>query len=86
MSGTRLLGLISSTSGFSHWLGQEQEPPSPVIFSEKATQTSGICFEVKIGFGLYISKLKFWLCFVTFPSVCLVFGLGGVGTSLPHRK
>jgi len=86
VSGTRHLGFISSTSGFSRWLGQEQKAPSPVIFYEKATQMPGICIEVKIGFGRCISKLKFWLCFVTFPGVCLVFGLGGAGTSLPPRK
>jgi len=54
---TRPPGFISSTSGFSRWPGQEQEAPSSVIFSEKATQTSGIRFEVKFGFGLCISKL-----------------------------
>jgi len=57
VSETRPPGFISSTSGFSRWPGQEQEAPSSVIFSEKATQTSGIRFEVKFGFGLCISKL-----------------------------
>jgi len=57
-----------------------------VLFSEKATQTSGICFEVKFCFGLCISKLKFRLCFVTIPDICLAFSLGGAGTSLPPRK
>ena len=86
VSGTHLPGFISSTSGFSRWLGQEQEAPSPVIFSEKGMQTTGICFGVKIGFSLYISKLKFWLCFAMFPGVCLAFGLGGAGTSFtPHK-
>jgi len=83
---TRPPGFISSTSGFSRWPGQEQEAPSPVISSEKATQTSGICFEVKIGFGLCISKLKFRLYFATFPGVCLAFASGGAGTSLPPRR
>ena len=56
VSETRPPGFISSISGFSRRPGQEQEAPSSVIFSEKATQTSGIRFEVKFGFGLYISK------------------------------
>jgi len=47
VSETRLPGFISSTTGLSRWPDQEHEAPSPVIFSEKATQTSGICFEAK---------------------------------------
>ena len=86
MSGTRLPGFISSTGGFSRWPGQEQEALSPVIFSEKSTHTSGICFEVKFCFGLCISKLKFRLGFVTISDVCLAFASGGAGTSLPPRK
>ena len=90
VSETRLPGFISSTTGFSRWPGQKQEAPSPVIFSEKATQTSGICFEVKFCFGLCISKLKFRVCFVTIPDVCEAFASGGAGTStgtsLPPRR
>jgi len=86
VSETRLPGFISSTTGFSRWPGQEQETPSPVIFSEKATQMSGICFEVKFCFGLCISKLTFRLCFVTILDVCLEFASGGAGTSIPPRK
>jgi len=86
VAGTRLPGFISSSTGFSRWPGQEQEAPSPVILSEKATQTSGMCFEVKFCFGLCISKLKFRLCFVTIPDVCLAFASGEAGTSLTPRK
>ena len=86
VSATRLPGFISSTTGFSHWSGQEQEAPSPVTFSEKATQTSGICFEVKFRSGLCISTLKFWLRFVTIPYVYLAFASGGAGTSSPPRR
>jgi len=75
VSGTRLPGFMSLTSRFSRGPVQEQEAPFPVIFSEKATQTSGICLEVKFSFGLYICKLKFWLCFATFPGLCLAFAL-----------
>jgi len=54
--------------------------------SDKATQTSGICFEVKFCFGLCISKLKFRLRFVTIPDVCVAFASGGAGTSIPPRR
>ena len=73
VSETRLPGFVSSTTGFSRWPGQKQEAPPPVIFSEKSTHTSGICFEVKFRFGLCTSKLKFRLGFVTIPDVCLAF-------------
>jgi len=78
--------MVLRVRGFSRWPGQEQEAPSPVIFSEKATQTSGICFGVKFCFGLCISKLKFRLCFVTVPDVCLAFASGGAGTSFHPRR
>ena len=86
MSETRLPGFISSITGFSRWPGQEQEAPSTVIFSEKVTQTSGICFEVKFCFGVCISKLKCRLCFVIIPYVCLAIASGVARTSLPPRR
>jgi len=86
VSETRLPGFISSTTGFSCWPGQEKEAPSPVIFSKKAMQTSRLCFEVKLCFGLCISKLKFRLCFVAIPDVCIAFASGGAGTSLPPLR
>ena len=70
VSDTRLPDFLSLTTGSSRRLGTDHEAPSPVIFSEKATHTSGIWFEFRFRFGLWISKLKFWLCFVTIPEVC----------------
>ena len=75
MSGTRLPGFISSTTGFSRWPGQEQEAPFPVIFSEKATQTSGICFVVKVWFRSLYFEIEvsgmFGVVPRLLPSVCL---------------
>jgi len=85
VSETRLPGFISSTTKFSRWPGQEQEAPSPVIFSEKATQTSEICFEVKFCFGLCTPKLKFRLHFVTISDACVAFASGGAGRAEMKR-
>ena len=71
VSGTRLPGFISSTTGFSRWPGQEQEAPSPVIFSKKATQTSGICFEVKFCYFQIEVTVMFCDDPRRLPSVCL---------------
>jgi len=64
VSETRLPAFISSTSGFSRGPRQEQEAPSPDIFSDKATQTSGICFELKLGFRFLCFQIEvsvmFW--------------------------
>jgi len=59
VSTTLLPGLISSTSAFSRWPGQEKSP-SPVIFPEMGMFCAKVCsrsmyFHIEISFVLLCS-------------------------------